>query len=178
MSGTQARYLTGEYATVFQADIYAILACTYGIKIHARSQKCVSICSDSQGAFEAHRTAKTTSPLVQERQKALNISTHYSVGLFWVPGHSGGHGNETAEQFEREGTFHQFTGPEPALGVSRHNTRSKIQRWMENQHMAMARKLISGPAQTMLNSVALVRERTIPTERPPPVGEVSANFCG
>ena len=28
------------------------------------------------------------------------------------------------------------------------------------------------------NSVALVRERTIPTERPPPVGEVNANFCG
>ena len=28
------------------------------------------------------------------------------------------------------------------------------------------------------NSVALVPERTIPTERPPPVGEVSANFCG
>jgi len=25
--------------------------------------------------------------------------------------------------------------------------------------------------------VALVRERTIPTERPPPVGEVSANFA-
>jgi hypothetical protein len=31
---------------------------------------------------------------------------------------------------------------------------------------------------TKLNSVALVRERTTPTERPPPVGEVSANFCG
>jgi len=31
---------------------------------------------------------------------------------------------------------------------------------------------------TKLNSVALVRERTIRTERPPPVGEVSANFCG
>ena len=29
-----------------------------------------------------------------------------------------------------------------------------------------------------LNFVALVRGRTIPTERPPPVGEVSANFCG
>jgi hypothetical protein len=28
------------------------------------------------------------------------------------------------------------------------------------------------------NSVALVRVRTILTERPPPVGEVSANFCG
>jgi hypothetical protein len=30
----------------------------------------------------------------------------------------------------------------------------------------------------LTNSVALVRERTIPTERPPHVGEVSANFCG
>ena len=28
------------------------------------------------------------------------------------------------------------------------------------------------------NSVTLVRELTIPTERLPPVGEVSANFCG
>jgi hypothetical protein len=28
-----------------------------------------------------------------------------------------------------------------------------------------------------LNSVALVRERTIPTERPPLVGEVSDIFC-
>jgi hypothetical protein len=28
-----------------------------------------------------------------------------------------------------------------------------------------------------LNSVVLVRERTIPTERPP-LGEVSATFCG
>jgi hypothetical protein len=30
----------------------------------------------------------------------------------------------------------------------------------------------------LTNSVALVREQTIPTERPPLVGEVSANFCG
>jgi hypothetical protein len=28
------------------------------------------------------------------------------------------------------------------------------------------------------NSMVLVRERTIPTERPPLVGEVIANFCG
>jgi hypothetical protein len=29
-----------------------------------------------------------------------------------------------------------------------------------------------------LNSVAWVREQTVPTERPPPVGKVSANFRG
>jgi hypothetical protein len=31
---------------------------------------------------------------------------------------------------------------------------------------------------TKLNSVALVRDRTIPTEPLPLVGEVSDNFCG
>jgi hypothetical protein len=31
---------------------------------------------------------------------------------------------------------------------------------------------------TKKNSVALVRKRTIPTERPPLVGEVNANFSG
>jgi hypothetical protein len=30
---------------------------------------------------------------------------------------------------------------------------------------------------TKLNSVASVRKRTIPTEQPPLVGEVTANFC-
>ena len=34
-------------------------------------------------------------------------------------------------------------------------------------------KFISSHTKTKLNSVALVRERTIPTERPPPVGEVT-----
>ena len=31
---------------------------------------------------------------------------------------------------------------------------------------------------SLLYSVALVRKRTTPTERPQPVGEVSANFSG
>ena len=38
--------------------------------------------------------------------------------------------------------------------------------------------IISSSNSSSINSVALVRKRTIPTEQPPPVGEVSANFCG
>jgi hypothetical protein len=37
--------------------------------------------------------------------------------------------------------------------------------------------ILYSPCIIITNSVALVRERTIPTERPPLVGEVSANFC-
>ena len=39
-------------------------------------------------------------------------------------------------------------------------------------------KFVNVPKNGFQLSVALVCERTIPTERPPPVGEVSANFCG
>jgi hypothetical protein len=34
------------------------------------------------------------------------------------------------------------------------------------------------PTHLNLNSMVWVRERTIPTERPPLVGEVIANVCG
>jgi hypothetical protein len=42
----------------------------------------------------------------------------------------------------------------------------------------LKRILILFPISHLTNSVALVLEQTIPTERPPLVGEVSANFCG
>jgi len=36
----------GRYTTVFQAEIYAILACVYEIQLQNRPEKYVSICSD------------------------------------------------------------------------------------------------------------------------------------
>jgi len=45
-----------------------------------------------------------------------------------------------------------------------------------NEMLVVITQLLHQPLK--LNSVALVYTRTIPTERPPPVGEVSANFCG
>lgn len=67
------------------------------IHTDARPEKTVSIYSDSQAALYALQATKTTSPLVQQGPRALiDISTHHSVGLFWVPGHSGVRRNEIA----------------------------------------------------------------------------------
>jgi hypothetical protein len=38
--------------------------------------------------------------------------------------------------------------------------------------------LVVNVTKTKLNSLAVVCKRTIPAERPPLVGEVSANLCG
>ena len=54
-----------RYATVFQTEIYAILACAYEIQLHGRSEKHASICSDSQEALKALQVARTTSPLMR-----------------------------------------------------------------------------------------------------------------
>jgi hypothetical protein len=39
-------------------------------------------------------------------------------------------------------------------------------------------KIVLSLTYLLTYSVTLVRKRTMPTERPPLVGEVSANFCG
>ena len=91
-----------KYATIFQTEIHAILACAHKIQTNARPEKCVSIFSDSQAALKTLQAAKTTSPLVQQCQKTLNvISTQHSVGLFCVHGHSDLWRNEIADELTR-----------------------------------------------------------------------------
>ena len=58
-----------EYATVFQAEIYVILACAHEIQMNNRPEKYVSVFPDSQAALKALHAAKMTSLLVHQCQK-------------------------------------------------------------------------------------------------------------
>jgi hypothetical protein len=148
--------------------VYAILACAHEIAALGAPAKYVSICSDSQAALKAIRAVKT-SPLVRQCQEALeNISTRHAVGLYWVPGHAGVRGNETADELARNGSASDFVGPEPALGISRQDSRTRIDRWLEDQHQRrwgnlegsqrQARELISGPSRsTKIKLLSLTR---------------------
>jgi hypothetical protein len=40
----------GRHTTVFQAEIYAILACAYEMQSHNRPEKYISICSGTESA--------------------------------------------------------------------------------------------------------------------------------
>ena len=73
---------------------------------------------NSDNQFKLTECFKTTSPLVRQRQQALNdISAWHAVRLYWVPGHAGVRGNETADRLARSGSGQRFIGPEPFLGV-------------------------------------------------------------
>jgi hypothetical protein len=50
-------------------------------------------------------------------------------------------------------------------------------RWPESINLTCRSGRLQTTLDSKLNSVVLVRERTISTERPPFVGEVNANFC-
>jgi hypothetical protein len=79
------RFSLGKYATTFQAEVYAILACVHEMKVHGIPEKHVSICSDSQAALKSLTAVRTKSPLVYQCQNALNdISALHTVGLYWV----------------------------------------------------------------------------------------------
>jgi len=131
------------------------------------------MCSDSQVALNTLQAART-SPLVQQCQKALNdISTQYTVGLYWVLGHAGVRGNETANKLAIDGSVQKFVGPGPSLGVSRQNIK-KIKRWLNNQHWVrwqglgstqrQAWELILGPspsANTRLSSFKRTQSRIV-----------------
>jgi hypothetical protein len=78
------------------------------------------------------------------------------VGLYWVPGHVGVRGNETADGLARNSFATGCVGLEPALGISRQDLRNKIGHWLENEHrrrwqnlgnsQRQARELISEPS--------------------------------
>jgi hypothetical protein len=137
---------------VFRIDIKEFKSLT----LIFRSEKYISICSDSQAALKALKAIRTTSPLVYQCQAVLNyISARHVVGLFWVPGHASVCGNEIADGLARGGCALSLLGPEPALGVSGSDIRRKLRCWLHRQHWAIwrdlantsrqAQELISGP---------------------------------
>jgi hypothetical protein len=164
--------MDGTYATVLQAEVFTILAYAHDIYSHETPEKHISICSDSLAALKGLGSVRTTSPLVFRCQEALNdISTRHTVGLYWVSGHSGVRGNETAGRLVRGGSASNFVGPQPVLRASKRDLSNKISRWLLNQRLwkwqdlgpsqRQARELISGPNRgTRAKFLSLSREQS------------------
>ena len=118
----------GSSTTVFQAEIAAITRVATFLGYKQALQKII-IRSDSQAAIQAIKSNTITSPLVEECIKALNfLGEKNSVTLQWIKAHVGHEGNEAADQFAKQGTKEERSGPDPFLPVPQAYIDQKIER--------------------------------------------------
>jgi hypothetical protein len=119
----------GTFVTVFQAEVYTIMACSDYWLRECMTRKTVCICSDSRAAV--------SSKLVFQCLNSLQgLSIHSKAQLFWVPGHCSIIGNEVADSLAVMGSKSSFCGPEPCLPVPRSLMTRVKKEWLSGNHLS------------------------------------------
>lgn len=121
----------GEYASVFQAEVFAILKCVEHRLKSPGPITATTICSDSQAALKALSAVRIDSGLVLECRKAIQTLTNKSVvSLMWVPGHSNIRGNDKADKLAAQGSESDPVGPEPIIPAPPDLLKGPIDNWL------------------------------------------------
>ncbi|XP_020289696.1 uncharacterized protein LOC109857614 [Pseudomyrmex gracilis] len=83
-------FFLGKLATVFQAEVLAILKCARILLSRETKTKRINIYTDSKTAIEALAKTTTESSVVWDCMQALNrLGEQNNITLVWVPGHQG-----------------------------------------------------------------------------------------
>lgn len=126
----------GKYATVFQAEVFAILACIQENLRRGYINHNVHILSDSQAALKALASPEIKSKIVGECRAELHeLARRNRVKLIWIPGHCGYDGNEEADKLAKKGVDSTFVGPEPTIGIPLTACKQVIREWTKRKHL-------------------------------------------
>jgi ribonuclease HI len=124
----------GRHATVFQADVYAIIYCLLENIKRSYCNKRICIFSHSQAALKALNSFLIKSKLVWNcLQLLLELAEQNKVKLICVPGHSGVEGNEKADQLAKLGAHEPLLSPEPFCGITKKTARRAIDLWAQSK---------------------------------------------
>jgi ribonuclease HI len=124
----------GRRATVFQAEVYAIICCLLENIKRSFCNKRIFIFSDSQAALKALNSCLIKSKIAWNCfQLLLELAEQNKVKLIWVPGHSGVEGNEEADQLAKLGADEPLLGPEPFCGITKKTARRAIDLWAQSK---------------------------------------------
>lgn len=145
----------GKFATITQAEAYAILETCAILKSHNTQDRKIYICTDSQASLKALNSHCFTSNLAIECFKELSrLTQNNEVTLIWVPGHNDIEGNEAADALAKSGSKNEYKGPEPVIGLSYATQRSAIRHffnmkhyseWQETDTCSHSKTIIKGP---------------------------------
>ena len=121
----------GHNISVFQAEMYAV---RLSISILETPDEQIYICPDSKAMLLALRNPRVTSKLTWECIQVLNeLAYKIPVCLTWVPGHSGILGNDKADTLAKTASVQPYTGPEPAIPVTRNAVQAAIRQWANKE---------------------------------------------
>ena len=125
----------GKDATVFQAEIIAIMEASRNLLTKKINGKDIRIYIDSQSAIKALGHYESRSTCVLECKKMLNmLGTRNKVSLNWIPGHEGHMGNEVADRLAKRGGQMKPEGPEPYVPIGNRTKKGYIKEWAEKQY--------------------------------------------
>ncbi|XP_018310269.1 uncharacterized protein [Mycetomoellerius zeteki] len=169
-SGVRETLPFGEFTTVFQSEVVAIMGCAQTLTASGETGRRIRICSDSKAALGTLGACVFDSWLVWKCKCALDrLFTGNDVAIVWVPGHSGIRGNEIADELARGGSSARLMGPEPALGLPSCICKTKIKGWLCDRHInyrkeetrtkcRQARALLGGmPSRDLARSITALR---------------------
>jgi Ribonuclease HI len=135
-SKTGLVFSLGAFATVFQAEVFAIMTAIRDSIARGYNGRTITKFTDSQAALNALESVTVKSKLVLECLECLSeLATHNSVQLVWLPGHEGILSNERADKLAKKGADTPFTVPEPVLGLPYSVVKCAIGDWMERKHI-------------------------------------------
>ncbi|XP_020298448.1 uncharacterized protein LOC109862729 [Pseudomyrmex gracilis] len=123
----------GKLATVFQAEVLAILECARLLLSRETKTRRINIYTDSKAAIGALAKITTEFLVVWDCMQALNrLGERNNIMLVWVLGHQNNQGNEVADSLAKLGTVE-----EPVcqiVEVSFATGKNHIKDWLKREH--------------------------------------------
>jgi hypothetical protein len=115
-------YALGSHATVFQSEVYAILA---------GSEYCILEGIVNTAALLALKSYAVSSRVVLQCRDSLHeLALSNRVRLVWVPVNVGTHENEEADALAGARSISAFVGPEPCRPLAPSSAKWREREWL------------------------------------------------